>query len=160
MALQSTAALANITLQSISSEITFSGIPATYRDLVLVMRPIGSGSANDSLYLKFNGSTSDFTWVQMYGNGSSTGSNTGTSGRITNYFNSTARPYTSLVRLVDYSSTDKHKSYISRFGADDAGVGAFAGRWAQTTAVNSISIYSYAGTFAIGSSFSLYGVVA
>ncbi len=153
--------LATITLTGTDSEIVFSSIPATYRDLIVVMTPIGSGTANDSLYVKFNTSTADFTYVQMYGSGSgSGGSNSGSGGRFTNYNNTIGRVYNAILQVMDYSATDKHKTYLSRFNADDAGVGAFAGRWAQTTAVNSLSIYPGAGSFAIGSTFSLYGVIA
>jgi hypothetical protein len=110
--------------------------------------------------MKFNGSTTDFTTVQMYGNGSATGSNTGTNGRVSNYFNTTGRVYNFEVDVMDAFASDKHKSYLSRFNADDAGVGAFAGRWAQTTAISGLEIYAGAGNFAIGSTFSLYGIKA
>jgi hypothetical protein len=152
--------LATVTLTGTDSEIVFASIPSTYRDLIVVMTPIGSGTANDSLYLKLNTSTADFSYVQMYGDGSGKGSNSGSGGRFTNYYNSTGRVYNSVLQVMDYSATDKHKTYLSRFNADNSGVGAFAGRWAQTTAVNSLSIYPGAGSFAIGSTFSLYGVIA
>jgi hypothetical protein len=152
--------LATITLGSAASTVTFSSIPATYRDLRIVANVTGTGAILDSDYVKFNTSTADFTTVQMYGNGSSAGSNTGTSGRVSNYENTVGRPYVWTLDIMDYSATDKHKSYLSRFNADDAGVGAFAGRWAQTTALNAIQIYPATGQYAAGSTFSLYGIVS
>lgn len=149
--------IASISLTGTDSEIVFDSIPTdgTYRDLILVLSAIGSGTANGSLYLKFNTSTADFTWVQMY----PTDANQGTSGQITNYNSATGVPYTAIVQIMDYAEA-KHTTYISRFSSANAGVGMFLGRWAQTTAVTSVSIYPGAGTFAADSTFSLFGISA
>lgn len=150
--------LATITLGSSASTVTFGSIPAGYRDLRLVANVSGTGAILDSDYVKFNTSTADFTTVQMYGNGSTTGSNTGTSGRVSNYENTIGRMYLWVLDIMDYSQTDKHKTYLSRFNADDAGVGAFAGRWAQTAALTAIQVYPATGSYAAGSTFTLFGV--
>lgn len=157
MSLQSLIPLATVTLSTASPSVTFSSVPQGYRDLVLICNVIGTGSALDSDYLKFNGSSSSFNTLQMYGTGSSYASNTGTSGRISNYENTLNRPYLISVNISDYSSTDKYKTYTSRFNSDDAGVGLFAGRWAQNAAVTSIEMYPFAGSYASGSTFNLYG---
>ena len=152
--------LYSTTLASATASVTISGIPGTYRDLRLIANVLGTGAILDSDYVKFNTSTADFTTVQMYGNGSAAGSNTGTSGRVSNYENTTGRPYVWTLDIFEYAQTDKHKSYLSRFNADDAGIGAFAGRWAQTTALNAIQIYPASGSYAAGTTFSLYGIQA
>jgi hypothetical protein len=160
MALQSIVPIVSITIQSATNLVSFSGIPNTYRDLILVCNVIGVGSILDSDYMKFNGSTSDFNNVQIYGNGSAAASNAGSSGRISNYENTIGRTYSSIVNIFDYSTTDRQKSYVSKYNSDDAGTGAFAGRWAQLAAVNAIDIYPQSGNYAIGSTFNLYGRIA
>jgi hypothetical protein len=151
-------ALANITVGQPSATITFDSIPAEYRDLRVVANVIGVNAALDSDYVKFNGSTADFTTVQLYGNGSSASSNTGTSGRVSNYENTVGRPYIWTLDIIDYSQTSKHKTYLSRYNSDDAGLGSFAGRWAQLAAVTTVQIYPGSGAYAAGSTFTLYGV--
>lgn len=160
MALQSIIPISTTTLQSASSSVSFSGIPGTYRDLFLVCNVIGVGTALDSDYLKFNGSTADCSNVQVYGNGSSASSNSGSSARISNYENTIGRTYSSTVNIFDYAMTDKQKTYLSKYNSDDGGTGIFAGRWAQLTAITSLDIYPGAGSYAAGSTFSLYGRIA
>jgi hypothetical protein len=64
------------------------------------------------------------------------------------------------INIMDYSATDKTKTIISR--ADQAGNGteAFANRWGNTAAVTSVQILTSTGNWAIGSTFTLYGMLA
>ena len=162
MALQSTTAIATITLQQASSTVTFSGIPNTYRDLVLVANMKLLSSAEPRL--RFNSdSTSSYSMVQMAGNGSGTLSNTGTQsfGWITpNSGTSTTNFDAYTAQLLDYSVTDKHKTWISRYSPDAVYVNALANRWAKTEAINQIQFFTNASSFAVGSTFSLYGRIA
>lgn len=153
-------AISSITVGVSTASVTFSNIPATYRDLKIIANISGTGAILDSDYIKFNASTSDFTNIQLYGNGSAAGSNTGSVGRVSNYESTVGRMYVWTLDVMDYSATDKHKSYLSRFNADDSGVGTFAGRWAQAAAINSISIYPGTGSYAVGATFTLYGILA
>jgi hypothetical protein len=57
-----------------NSTITFSSIPSTYTDLVLI---IGGGSTSASVVsqLQFNGDTgSNYSWTALYGTGSAASS--------------------------------------------------------------------------------------
>jgi hypothetical protein len=62
-------------------------------------------------------------------------------------------------QLFDYSTTDKHKTNLIRVGSASGRVFAYAQRWAQTTAINSVSIRTNQ-TFSVGTTFSLYGRIA
>ena len=146
-------ALATVTLAGTDSEIVFSSITATYRDLVIVSNCVGAGDEN--LTPKINGSSSNFSWVQMTSApGSSSGSNNSI-GRV-----STSRNFL-MLQFFDYSATDKHKTFLVRTEVSGSEARQLAARWAQTTAINEISLGIRLGyNFAIGSTFSLYGIEA
>jgi len=142
--------LAEITLTSTDSEVVFGSIPNTYRDLVLVANCVGA--ADENMTPKFNGSSSDFSWVQMTtGPASSSGTNNSI-GRI-----STSRNYV-MLQIFDYAQTDKHKTFLVRTEVSGSEARQLAARWAQTTAINQVSLGIRLGAnFAVGSTFALYG---
>ena len=150
-------AIASQTLASSASSVTFSSIPGDYRDLVLVAQYNGLAGAN--LNCRFNADTGfNYNSVYMYGFSGTTGSATNSSERLLLTIGSDGLSDLTL-QIFDYAQTNKHKSTLSRSGSATTGsVEAFAGRWASTTAINSLQLYG--GTFSIGSTFSLYGVSA
>ena len=155
-------ALANITLGSSASSVTFSSIPATYRDLVLVSNfSISTGQSQ----IRINSDTgNNYSTVLM--SGSSAG------GAQSNSFTASFFQPSNLVgepantqnlwtlQLMDYSATDKHKTSLLRFNnaSTNGPVQAQALRWANTAAITSILIYN--GTFLSGSTFALYGIAS
>lgn len=158
--------LANITLGSAASSVTFSSIVGTYRDLVLVATYTNGVADNDYIAVKINSDTgSNYNSVTMLGNGSSASSANYSSSNygwltVSGGFDSSGRGQLQT-QFMDYAATDKHKTYITRNGTSSKGVEAIAGRWASTSAITSLNIYSVNGwTFASGSTFALYGVSA
>lgn len=145
--------LNQITLTAASSSVTFSNIPQNFGDLVLSWEAVGS--IDENLTPTLNGSSSDFSWVQMT-SGPSSGTGTNNSiGRV-----STSRNIGKL-EFFDYSALDKHKTFLVRTQVSGSEVRQLAARWAQNTAISSIGLgIRTGGSFAIGSTFSLYGVVA
>ena len=163
--------LATITLTVTDSEIVFSSIPATYRDLIVVCNARTNRSAADEpIRLRFNNdaTTGNYSRVSMSGSGSGSGSSyTDSPGEIIIDSAATAASTGSgifgilNVQIMDYSATDKHKSVLTTSGIASVEVRRQAGRWASTTAVNSITLIPYfANSFVSGSTFSLYGVIA
>ena len=107
-------ALATITLGSAASTVTFSSIPATYRDLRLVINASGTGG-NGLVKVQFNGdtSTSNYFDVGMYGDGSSAGSESHTTlGYIKGGITSLGASETILIDVLDYMATDEHKALL------------------------------------------------
>ncbi len=155
--------LANLTLSSSASTLTFSSISGVYRDLMIVAT-VGVSTAAGA-YMRFNGDTaSNYYAVWAWGNGSSTGSSS---------FNFSAIPIAAYgispstpaamfqVSILDYQATDKHKSTLIRNSDSAYAVEMIAGRWASTSAITSILLYPAGGaTWAAGSTFALYGVSA
>lgn len=156
--------LATITLGSTTSTVTFSSIPATYRDLVLVVANMSATAAN-TFYLQANGDTaSNYSWEVTWGSGSTTGSDalTNNGALLGGYIGlSTSTGQTTLVQLMDYSATNKHKTFLSRHSNSAGEVAMSASRWANTTAINSITLKVLpSGSFNSGATFSLFGVIA
>jgi hypothetical protein len=156
MALQSTTPLATVTLQATSNEVVFSGIPATYRDLILIVNCRHTGSGAQNLIMQFNSDAGNASRVYMAGYSSTTES--GTLSNLIAQFNDQNNNEVGISHIMDYSATDKHKTVLTRTN-DSIFVEAMAQRWASTAAINSIRL-AYTSTFAIGSTFSLYGRIA
>ena len=150
-------ALANITLGTAASSITFSSIPATYRDLVLVVN--GTESANQYIAVRYNSDTgSNYSYVRMT-DGPASASGTETFGRL-GVGNPMDR-FLVIAQIMDYSATDKHKTWLSRSNIPANFVGAIAGRWANTAAITSVNVLTTtADTYAIGTTFALYGIAS
>ena len=159
MALQSTTALATVTLQAATPTVAFSGIPDTYRDLVIVSNI--DASAFSEFRMRVNGNTgSNYPSVRMQAN--SGGARASATFNFTFFRLSGSSDmdddfsFASVIQIMDYSATDKHKTLLVR-AKSSYGVEAHAGRWASLTAVTSLEIFPSTGTFQIGSTFSLYG---
>lgn len=153
--------IASNVLSSSASSVTFSSIPATYRDLVLVIQ--NSTSSGSYLFYRINGDTgSNYPAVYMTGNGSSSSSSTNNFSYADLSFGiGTPEGATVISNFMDYSVTDKHKTILSRTSKASAGVAAGVHRWANTSAINTILITQLGfGDFASGSSFYLYGIVS
>jgi hypothetical protein len=159
--------LANITLGSTATSVTFSSINQSYRDLIIVFT--GSINTADRLgSIRFNAdSGSNYSRVQMVGTGSTTSSGTLTGTATDFYYSGSANQQTdSIISIMDYSATDKHKSILSRSNVPSERTFANANRWANTAAITSIQLlptttaFSANGSFNIGSTFALYGIVA
>lgn len=149
--------LAETTLSSSASSVTFSSIPAGYRDLVLVVN--GFVTSNFQFKMQFNGDTSSsYSYVQMYA-APTAGSDSNTLDHIRSVFGGTGYPEVATLQIMDYSATDKHKTVLARENAiANDWVGARASRWANTAAVTTIALTPVSGTFASGSTFQLWGL--
>lgn len=151
-------ALANTTLTSAASSVTFSSIPATYRDLVLV---VTYNSVNEFILAEFNAdSGNNYPFVEMWANGTGpANSGTGTvSGAYIGYSAQNVQQQ-GIIHIMDYSATDKHKTCLARSGAGFS-LAAVASRWTNTNAITSVKVKAQLGNFAIGNTFALYGIVS
>jgi hypothetical protein len=155
--------LATVTLGASASSVTFSSIPATYRDLIFIFNGT-SASGTPAVEARVNGDTGgNYNRVRMIGNGS-TATSAAASGQSSFTVAAGSMPTstvaTHIVQFMDYSATDKHKTVLNRGNIPSGTVEAFAQRWANTAAITSISVFVTSDNFAAGSTFSLYGIVA
>jgi hypothetical protein len=152
--------LATVTLGAAASSVTFSSIPATYRDLILVVNGTRSSDSGDGGLLRFNGdSGSNYSYVFMLGNGSSTISASASYTGIIGPALFTGQGM-AIAQIMDYSATDKHKTVVVRRDTSNVHAFASAERWANTAAITSMVIGPSTGTYNSGTTFNLFGVIA
>jgi len=154
-------ALATTTLASTDSQIDFTSIPSTYRDLVIVIDTgVTAGAYDIRMFFNADTSTGNYSRVVAWGNGGSVGSLTGAE-QITYYgAPRDTQNSTNFVQVMDYSATDKHKTSLVRSNNSASGLDMIASRWANTAAITSVRLLPSANSFTIGSTFSLYGIEA
>jgi hypothetical protein len=158
MALQSMEAFANITLQELTASVAFSNIPQSYRDLVLAVSG-RTDAASGNLIIRPNNDTGpNYSMVRIFGTGSAAGQSVSTaenyvySGNLRNDANGIIQ-----ATSFDYSSTDRHKTFLVRHDLVTETTMAVANRWASTSAISSFVFSLSSGSFSVGTTFSLYG---
>jgi hypothetical protein len=156
--------IATTTLGSAASSYTFSSIPGTYTDLVLVAN--GTGASNFGLYAQFNSDTAtNYSLTVIGGSGTTATSERQTSIDYARFvwnslWNSTT-PGVATINIQNYSNTTTFKTMIWRSSTASNAVEAGVNTWRSTAAINSIKITTSTGAnIAVGSTFTLYGIAA
>lgn len=152
--------IATQTLGSSASSVTFSSIPSTYTDLVLVAN--AGISTTGAILAVFNSDTgTNYSYTRVYGNGTAA-----TSDRFTNqpamdlgYF-STSLGNISITHFMNYSNTSTYKTTLTRWNTTSYTT-AEVGLWRNTSAITTIVINgSFGYNLIAGSTFTLYGIAA
>lgn len=154
--------IASITLASATAEITFTGIPQTYTDLVLVVAGAYDSGGVGSVDIRVgNGSIdtgSNYSATQLDGSGSSAASYRDTNATNLNLGVASTSQSTNIFHFMNYANTTTNKTILSR-GNEPTYVRAAVGLWRSTSAINQIRIRNSGGTnFASNTTFNLYGV--
>jgi hypothetical protein len=155
--------ISTTTLGSANGTITFSSIPSTYTDLILVLvgTKVSSGS---SVLLRFNSnSNTDYSFTIIKGDGSTASSSVVTNNTAINLTQATdmptSPPHFYKVDIFGYAGST-NKSLLWRQNGDNNGSGAVSngvGLWRSTSAINRIDIQG-GSTYSIGTTATLYGV--
>jgi hypothetical protein len=150
------------TLGSSAGSVTFSSIPSTYTDLIIVSNIIGNATQEN--YFRFNGDTgSNYSSTLVAGNGTSATS-TRFSNQNVGYISRLATSvvtnpnYNSILSIMDYANTTTHKTALVRANNAGAATEAVVSLWRSTAAVNSVTILPSTSSYATGSTFRLYGI--
>ena len=159
--------IATQTLGSAAASVTFSSIPGTYTDLVVVINNTSVSTNTAAIVCQVNGDTaSNYSFTELYGDGT-----TAYSYRLTNStvfsistYNgglSSTVPGTTIANFQNYSNTTTYKTFVSKSGAANTATAAVVGLWRSTAVINSIT-FSMQSTFTMGagSTFTLYGIKA
>jgi hypothetical protein len=158
--------LQRITLTASASSITFSGIPQTgYTDLKLVSS-VRAFDNNEWMTLTINGATTNISGRYLYGSGTAASSGTISAGSLLNPMvpsSWTANTFSNNeVYITNYTSTTTTKAIsvdgVAEFNNASADIMLSAVLWNSTAAITSVGLQTTAGTFAAGSTFSLYGI--
>jgi hypothetical protein len=155
--------IATTTLGSAANSVTFSSIPATYTDLILVANMSSTGSSNYPS-IRLNGdSASNYSRTYINADGTSATSGRNTESYMTIYGNAIAASVANfIIQFMNYANTTTYKTAISRKNDTGNIVGATVHLWRKTPeAINQIVISTQTSdNFAIGSTFTLYGIKA
>jgi len=174
--------IATITLTSTQTSAVFSSIPQIYTDLVLESYVLGA-TTGTAVYMQFNTDTlstnTNYSYICAYAQGATPG---GTTTQTAVEYSSSGVKYIRLgcrnglpttgtipadinTFINSYSSTTTgFKTAISESWNNDTSANSAlertTGSWHNTSAINTITILTDGGSFAAGSSFSLYGITA
>jgi hypothetical protein len=157
------------TLTASALSVTFSNIPQNYTDLKLVLSTRTDYPAiNDGMNIVLNGSTSNFTFRQLYGNGSTAASNSGSINVGPNTAGGSATASTfgnAEIYIPNYTSATAKTINVYGVGETSATasyVGVNTTLWNPGTNVpiTSVGFVSANGSYNIvsGSTLTLYGV--
>lgn len=158
-------ALANVTLSSNASTITFSSISQSYRDLLFVFN-LKSTTGSDFVQYRVNGLTSVYGFNLLDGSNTTINANTTYStsfGQIDqNYANiASSQPNSGSMYMADYSATDRRKNaFIKNSNQGGFQLVMNGARTPATAAITSIVFSLGTGQFATGASLALYGITA
>lgn len=158
--------LDRIELNATAASVVFDNIPQSgYTDLKIVLSGRNTSAGDDQVWISFNGSTTGFSNIVLYGNGSGAGQ----SGAIARYVaNVTTSGYTANtfsnceIYIPNYRSSN-FKSISADAVNENNATTAFAvlvsTLWSNTAAITSITLTTSSGTaFETNSTFSLYGL--
>jgi hypothetical protein len=158
--------IASITLGATVTSVTFSSIPQTYTDLVLVVQ--AKTTSTGDVRIRFNGdSGSNYSFTYLTGNGTAASSGRGTNdtsalGNFNGQMTTTLGASNQILHFLNYSNATTNKTILSRGNNASAGVDITVGLWRNTAAVTSITLGANGGfttTYESGSTFNLYGIL-
>jgi hypothetical protein len=159
--------IATQTLTTATNTISFTSIPGTYTDLVLVCSIKADAGTPNARLLINNTTTPLASFTQLQGNGTAVASNraagnAGTGGYLYGtYYNPlvTGSFKTIIFNVMNYANTTTYKTVLIRTsGASDA-VEAMVGLWQSTNAITQLNMSTGSNNFAPGSTLTLYGIL-
>lgn len=171
--------IATSILTAAGATVTFSSVPQTYTDLVLVASVKTVTGSYPILKMQFNGDTgTNYSYTNLIASATSTVASARSSnlnqaypgpGIVVAIPDSANTFATGLINIMNYANTTTYKTLLSRDatpGTNSAAggsgqVGAYVNLWRSTAAITSITVTTNNGhNYDVGTSFTLYGVKA
>jgi hypothetical protein len=151
--------IATTTLTTASASVTFSSIPGTYTDLVLVANVVAASTTYISGQV--NGDTGT-NYSSTYIDGSGTSATSGRTTNATSYGSARTNPDSvTIIQYMNYSNTTTYKTILEKISTAGSGVNAWVALWRNTAAITSITLFTdSANNWSAGTTFSLYGIAA
>lgn len=151
--------IATQTASGSTTSISFTSIPNTYTDLIVVIGVLGSAADID---LRINNdSASNYSVTRLYGDGANAGSNKASSQNSIQITLGGANPGVQILQFNNYSNTTSYKTMLQRLNIPGAYAGASVGLWRSTSAINRLDfIAQSANNIQANSTYTLYGIAA
>lgn len=160
-------AIATTTLGSATSSYTFSSIPSSYTDLVLVVSNLTTAAGSQTIYARINGDTgTNYSYTILKGNGTTASSNKLSSGSAGLFLfgydagTSTTNPTQIILHILNYANTTTYKTAICRGDLASGEVNATVSLWRSTSAINSVEVRCPSSNMNSGTVLTLYGIKA
>ena len=147
-----------------AASIDFTSIPATYTDLCIKISARSASTGAGNLTLTINGSTANFAYKFLYGDGSAvvSTSNSTNANSINPGSDYTANTFGNVEIYFPNYAGSTNKSYTSDGVTENNATASYtvftAGLWSNTSAITSISLGASNGNFVQHSTAYLYGV--
>lgn len=156
--------IATQTLASTAGSVTFSSISGAYTDLVLVLNLKSTSSNYPTMIFNSDGS-SLYSTTALKGSGTAAASGRNSNTTVMYIAETATIPsdefkFNSILHIMNYSNTTTYKTALIRTNGTTTSVEAIVGLYRSTAAITAIQITASSSTFAIGSTFTLYGIVA
>lgn len=149
------------TLSTTVGNVTFTSIPATYTDLIVVVSG-GLDTLTNISCITLNGDNGgNYSYTALRGAGNAASSDRA-SNSVYSYganFTTTHSVYT--WHIMNYANTNVFKTILHRGSQTTTEIAAVVSTWRNTNAVTSVRVDSGgARLFSVGSTFTLYGIKA
>jgi hypothetical protein len=156
--------IATNTLGSAAATVTFSSIPGTYTDLVLVVNAV-TNVTTGQIAIRLNGDTgTNYSRTILWGNGTTTGSyrNANENYAFTGFYTNLWTTQTiNIFQINNYVNANVNKTILSRSNNTGEAVMTGANLWRNTAAITSLELSISGGSsYSTGSMFTLYGIKA
>ena len=149
--------IATTTLGSNAGSVTFSSVPATYTDIVAICNiKLSGGSTIYTQVNADNGNNYSSTGLNGEAGAASSSSNANINSPLFGYSGNTTDFNNCIIQYMNYSNSTTYKTILGRGNASDY-ITARVALWRNTAAITEIKIL---GSFATGSTFTLYGIKA
>ena len=158
--------IATTTLGSSASNITFSSISQSYTDLIIVVSGNTASGGEVGGDVKVGNNSVDtggnYSMTELYATGSSAASYREASKSYLNVLLSTSGTSTTntILQFMNYSNTTTYKTFVSRSNVPTISLRTAVGLWRSTSAINIIQIGPYTGSWAAGTTATIYGIAA
>lgn len=165
--------IATVTVSgSTVQDISFTSIPSTYTDLILVgqLRSQRSGYASSEVYGYINyDSANNYSRTRIWSNTSAAYSDRNTNQGFFLFgevpaANATSGVFGTIIcHFNNYANTSTYKTILSRSGAatSDPLGNFYVNSWRSTSAISVLNIYNTSAAYwSVGSIFTLYGIKA
>lgn len=155
--------IASQTLAVAAASVTFSSIPQTFRDLVLIANVKGEVS-NVQGRIRFNNNTTGIynTVIMRQTSNQITSEffSTNSSGILSRTSATSSLTLQISAHIMDYSATDKHKTALVTAGGGNNGIDQSIIRFDNALAITSLTVLPDTAQWAAGATFQIYGVIS
>lgn len=153
--------IATTSIGSTTASYTFTSIPSTYTDLIIIWS--GTAASIDNVSLRFNGDTgTNYSATRIRGEG--TAASTGHWSSTTMIYgpNSDSSGSTTVSwNVMDYANSSNYKTAIATGGGGGYESGVYTGTWRSTSAITSVTVLPNGGNnINAGTTLTLYGIAS